>query len=571
MRDALNASFEAARGWLEHAQTEGWIADDPLEQLSAVERASPADLFESDGPRPLVVAFFGGTGVGKSSLLNRLVGQPIAATGVERPTSYEVTRYVHEAVDLARLPDHFPGDRVRTERHSDDRRRGVMWIDMPDIDSTEPANRALALAWLAHIDLVIYVVSPERYRDDVGWRVLRARGRRHGWMFVMNHWDEGDVRQPDDLRRLLAESGFDDPLVMRTCCAAAQRPLPSPDEFDGIEREIRALLDAHGQEELERLGIRARIRDIRSILRDAREQVGSDEQWQAIGARWRESWRAAVAAIRAGTEFPIRVIAGQFAVDAGSPWSRLIRATADEIASRRGARGGAPERSSSEPARETAHDPGELERVVRSLWGAWSDDRLREFRDEMEVAMRRVGVRPDAAVVGMDTVLDRAADHVRGSTASELRASLGQPGGAWRRRLRGALGWISIALPLAALLVVGVNVVVGYYRATMGRADFLGPGFAVNSILLVAIAWAIPAGLSRLLRPSIERIAERAMRVGLDQGLEALTRQVEAAWSDVSAGRSRLIDALARVDEKMMAGHEEIAVGASAARLVGSA
>lgn len=569
MHDVLSAQFDAARDWLERACADGWIDERAPQRLSEVERGSPSDLFESDGPRPLVVAFFGGTGVGKSSLLNRLVGQPIAATGVERPTSYEVTCYVHEAVDLARLPEPFASDRIRTERHADDRRRGVMWIDMPDIDSTEPANRQLALAWLPHIDLVIYVVSPERYRDDVGWKVLRARGRRHGWMFVLNHWDEGDARQPDDLRGLLRESGFDDPLLFRTCCAASPAALPSPDEFGQIEREIQALLDAHGVQELERLGIRARIRDIRAVLSDARAQVGADEVWQALESRWRKAWQAAVESIRAGTEFPIRVIAGQFAIDAGSPLAHLIRTTAGELAGRRRAQANETQRPTPpDPAQQAAAGPTDLERVVSNLWGEWSDDRLRECRDAIEVLMHRAGIRPDAALARIDGVLDQAAGQVRRAAAGELRRALGQPGGAWRRRLRSALGWLAIALPFAALVVVGVNVVTGYYRATVGQASFLGPAFAINSILLVAIAWAIPAGLNRLLRPSIERIAERAMQAGLSHGLAELTEQLDTAWAKVARQRTQAIEGLTRIDEGLARAHDDAAVGLAAARLV---
>ena len=55
---------------------------------------------------------------------------------------------------------------------------------------------------------VVYVVTPERYRDDVGWRILLERENKHGWMFVMNRWDEGDPSQRDDFNRMLRAAGF---------------------------------------------------------------------------------------------------------------------------------------------------------------------------------------------------------------------------------------------------------------------------------------------------------------------------------------------------------------------------
>ena len=47
---------------------------------------------------------------------------------------------------------------------------------MPDFDSIDQNNRHLVLEWLPHIDVLIYVVSPERYRDEKAWRLLFAEG-----------------------------------------------------------------------------------------------------------------------------------------------------------------------------------------------------------------------------------------------------------------------------------------------------------------------------------------------------------------------------------------------------------
>lgn len=86
--------------------------------------------------------------MGKSTLPNRLAGQPIARTGVERPTSREVSVYLHGSVQLRQLPKDFPLDEVRIAHHHDDARRQVLWLDMPDIDSVEQHNRELVLSWL---------------------------------------------------------------------------------------------------------------------------------------------------------------------------------------------------------------------------------------------------------------------------------------------------------------------------------------------------------------------------------------------------------------------------------------
>ena len=144
----------------------------------------------------------------------------------------------------------------------------------PDIDSAHEANRKLALAWLPHVDLLVYVVSPERYRDDVGWRVLRERGHRHGWMFVMNRWDEGDLSQRADFERMLREAGFEDPVLVTTSCVDTGTPLPAPDRYAELEEAIRSLLAEHGVRELERIGQRARLLDLRRAVQSAAKRPG---------------------------------------------------------------------------------------------------------------------------------------------------------------------------------------------------------------------------------------------------------------------------------------------------------
>ncbi|RMF70981.1 MAG: GTP-binding protein, partial [Planctomycetota bacterium] len=156
----LEQAFSEASDWFARARAAGWLSETDAAALDRIERAAPGDLFDDYESRPLVVAFFGGTGVGKSSLLNRLAGVDLARTGVERPTSREVTLFAHESVALHRLDDQLPLEHVCVKRHSDTARRDVLWIDMPDIDSTAPENRELALTWFAYIDLVVYVVSP---------------------------------------------------------------------------------------------------------------------------------------------------------------------------------------------------------------------------------------------------------------------------------------------------------------------------------------------------------------------------------------------------------------------------
>jgi predicted GTPase len=163
-----------------------------------------SSLTTSAGTRPLIVAFMGGTGVGKSSLLNRLAGKAIAKAGIVRPTSREVTLFHHRSVVMEHLPEQLPLSKINISQHEDEEKKNIVWIDMPDFDSTEQSNKQLVLQWLPYIDVLIYVVSPERYRDEKAWRLLLSEGARHAWLFVFNQWDRGRLEQYQDFNRQTA-------------------------------------------------------------------------------------------------------------------------------------------------------------------------------------------------------------------------------------------------------------------------------------------------------------------------------------------------------------------------------
>ncbi|MCB1882253.1 MAG: 50S ribosome-binding GTPase, partial [Gammaproteobacteria bacterium] len=179
MNQLFEQQHQQLERWSASAVAEGWLATRDIDRLREIERQQAEAIFSRKGQRPLIVAFFGGTGVGKSTLLNRLAGESIARTGVERPTSHEVTLYLHGDYRLGEFPADLPVDETRIAYHSDDRRRLIAWLDMPDFDSVEEHHRELVQAWLPYVDWIIYVVSPGRYQDDIGWRIVQHRGGKH--------------------------------------------------------------------------------------------------------------------------------------------------------------------------------------------------------------------------------------------------------------------------------------------------------------------------------------------------------------------------------------------------------
>jgi hypothetical protein len=529
MTDRLSQLRERVGAWITRAQSMAWLGEAELQALQRVERHTPADLFSSAQPvRPLVVAFFGGTGVGKSSLLNRLAGQTIARVGVERPTSHEVTVYVHEAVELAKLPEHFPVQQVCIARHADAARRDVLWIDMPDIDSIEQANREQVFAWLPHIDLLVYVISPERYRDDIGWRVLHQRGHRHGWMFVMNHWDEGAPEQEADLFMILHEAGFADPLVLHTCCG--DTPCPD-DRFAELEASIRAVQKQHGQQELERLGHMAHLQDLTALLKSALLRLGKAADWQKTRADFQRQWLQAATAITDGMSWPIQEVAAEIASRDAGLLARLLGNRKDFSS--------ALDQGSMEK-RPAARQSLEHE-ATTALWDAWAQGKLEEVCDTLEIALRRIDVAPQPLIARLQPALKSAGQTVNQRLQQSLRQGLAHPGTALQRSLRRITGAALNLLPVAALLWVSYQVVTGFLHGATGQAAYLGANFAINSILLVLVAWLLPYLLHRRLRPSTESTVIRALHTGFELGLEELGGQTETAFAAASAERDDLL------------------------------
>lgn len=539
MRDDFLSIIRETEEWTARAQSAGWLNPAVADTLRTIEQATPADLFSDTLQRPLVVAFFGGTGVGKSSLLNRLAGEKIALVGIERPTSRTITLFLHNSVALTDLPPALPTDRCRIDRHHNPQYRDVVWIDMVDMDSTRTDNQELVFAWLPYIDLLVYVVSPERYRDDAGWQVLLHREQKHGWLFVLNHWDEGDPGQIEDLRTILTAAGFRQPLIFRTCCAPRQ--CENSDDFSGLEETIRAVVKNHGIRLLEQSGQRARMQELHQALQGALDCFGDTSTWERLRNEFTARLRAAQDDIIAGMAPAVHETAARLAIRAGESRPSLLRAALPHFSlTGNQGRNPATEENQGEKGTATPMSGDELDLLCKGMWDDWCQAKLMDVPTMMEIEAGRADVAAEPVCARVQAILQKAPGTINGFIRDGLRLSLAQPGSALRRNIRKCLKLCTILLPAAALGWITYAAITGYYRALNGGTPFLGIDFAIHSLLVFLLAWLVPYLAQAVLRPSTLAAARQGLNNGLQAGLASMLDECESGFALVERERDQL-------------------------------
>ncbi|VEG25974.1 GTPase [Actinomyces howellii] len=164
-----------------------------------------------------VVALLGATGSGKSSLFNALTGTRAARTSVTRPTTSEplaaVAGPAQQCSDPAELLD-WLGVTARLEIDDGPLAPGTIVLDLPDIDSDDPEHRRTAEAMAGLVDVLVWVLDPEKYADGVVHHDFLVPMATHGavMLVVLNQVDRLSPEDRDpvmtDLRNLLEAEGL---------------------------------------------------------------------------------------------------------------------------------------------------------------------------------------------------------------------------------------------------------------------------------------------------------------------------------------------------------------------------
>ena len=153
---------------------------------------------------PLVVATFGGTGTGKSTLVNALIGQEVSEVGRQRPTTTMPILLVHPDIEVSAI--NLDLSQFLVKKVNSPVLRDLILIDCPDPDTSEAADSGSNLARLRtilpHCDVLLYVSTQQKYRSARIAEELGDAASGCRLVFVQTHADQdSDIR--DDWRRCL--------------------------------------------------------------------------------------------------------------------------------------------------------------------------------------------------------------------------------------------------------------------------------------------------------------------------------------------------------------------------------
>ncbi|GAB4150278.1 MAG: hypothetical protein Tsb009_25010 [Planctomycetaceae bacterium] len=230
---------------------------------------------------PLVVATFGGTGTGKSSLVNALVGQECTSSGRQRPTTTQPVLIAHPELELEKLG--IPLNDFQVVRSSSEVLRDIIIVDCPDPDTTEEESAGSNLARLHRLlplcDVLIYTSTQQKYRSARVTEELAQAATGCRLLFVQTHADiDSDIR--DDWKKQLAEHYAVPEMFFVDSLKALQEQrdgLRPTGDFGMLQTLLTTRMAAS-----QRIGVRrANLIDlIVAALESCRRQL--DSQWPAI-------------------------------------------------------------------------------------------------------------------------------------------------------------------------------------------------------------------------------------------------------------------------------------------------
>jgi len=269
------------------SRLERWAEPDspwePMEAAQALVRRllARAEVLRVRLESPLVVATFGGTGTGKSTLVNALVGRECTQAGRQRPTTTRPVLIAPAQADLESLG--LPLDDFEVVTAESPLLRDLVIVDCPDPDTSEQespgSNLERLRQLLPHCDVLIYTSTQQKYRSARVAEELGQAATGCRLLFVQTHADlDEDVR--DDWRQQLS-GHYDVPEMFFVDSLRALREQLAEQRPSGDFARLQELLTSHLAASQRILIRRANLVDlINAALERCRSTLAGD--WQAV-------------------------------------------------------------------------------------------------------------------------------------------------------------------------------------------------------------------------------------------------------------------------------------------------
>lgn len=270
---SLDASLRALDDQLS-AVANGGAVSGAVERFRADAAALRFHLRDRGSDRPPIVAIIGGTGTGKSTILNRLIGSDVSAASFRRTYTAGAIAVAakranlpddwlgvaHQDVDPAQRPARGEADRLLVVEHVADLTHHATLVDTPDLDGDQPLHHAQADRAFRWAEAAVFLVTPEKYQmtELVPYYRLANRYALPSF-FVMNKVDQQAV--VDDYAARLAG-----PAVYAIPRDDANYEPPREGNLDALRQALTSALPANSAARGE--GVRNRSADLFDRFQD---------------------------------------------------------------------------------------------------------------------------------------------------------------------------------------------------------------------------------------------------------------------------------------------------------------
>jgi hypothetical protein len=179
-----------------------------LDDAAPTLRLGPPDSPGQDGF--YLVGLIGGKEVGKTALVNALVGQTLSPSTSYGPGTESVIAYVHRdrAAVVGELLEREVSERYRIVEHAAPHLLDQVLLDLPDIDSLYTEHLEITRRMLRHMLFPVWIQSVEKYADRQPLRLLAkvAEGNDPAnFVFCLNKIDQVEQREAAGAAGVLRE------------------------------------------------------------------------------------------------------------------------------------------------------------------------------------------------------------------------------------------------------------------------------------------------------------------------------------------------------------------------------